>query len=247
MDEAQDLKTTDWKNTDKRFVAFFDILGFRDLVMRSTHSEIYKLLTLLSKYRATLNGVENFEGLPESYKNAGIYNVSFSDSIVIFSKGDSLENFEIFTLMTGWFFANAIAMKIPIKGALATGEISLNKSNQIYFGQPIIDAYLLEEELNYMGIVAHNSIDNYIEKIPDDNYFKNGYKEILTPLKCGNISHLNYNWFRDFENVMGVDNKNEFLKSKIKEFNKQISGSPRRYIDNTIKVIDEIYPLHKIQ
>ena len=37
---AKKEKRTNWIPTDKRFVAFFDILGFKDLVMRTSHSEI---------------------------------------------------------------------------------------------------------------------------------------------------------------------------------------------------------------
>ncbi len=139
-------KTVNWLPTDNRFVAFIDILGFKDLVMRNTHSHIYELLSEISKLR---NKIDNWINKGEDrYLNAELYTVSFSDSIVIFSKSDSIEDFDLFTYGVKWLFAKAIEKSIPMKGALAHGEISLNKSSQIYFGQPIIDAYLLEEEEN---------------------------------------------------------------------------------------------------
>ena len=37
-------KESAWKTTCNRFVAFIDIMGFRDLVYRNNHDEVYKML-----------------------------------------------------------------------------------------------------------------------------------------------------------------------------------------------------------
>ncbi len=180
-----------WSTTDNRFVCFFDIMGFKDMVMRNTHNEIYELLIELSKHRATL---ENAKGLPEQYDSDSLKTVSFSDSIVIFSKNDSLECFEIMTNAVSWLFSKAIEQGIPMKGAIALGEMSVNISRQIFFGQPLIDAYLLEEDVGYYGIVIHDTVEKYLNNantklIPNDIYI-----DCITPLKSGNINHINLNW-----------------------------------------------------
>lgn len=46
---AKEGSKTKWEIKDTRFVAFLDILGFKDLVYRKTHDEIYTLLTTISK------------------------------------------------------------------------------------------------------------------------------------------------------------------------------------------------------
>tara|TARA_R110002033_G_scaffold37974_1_gene77168 strand:+ start:18106 stop:18738 length:633 start_codon:yes stop_codon:yes gene_type:complete len=187
---------TNWKPTDDRFVAFLDILGFKDLVMRKSHEEIYKSLNEISKSKKL---IEKAALELDIVGDAEVYVVSFSDSIVIFSKNDSLENFRYFLLATRWLFTGAFNKQIPIKGAMAHGEISLNKTEQIYFGQPIIDAYLMEEDVNYMGVVAHNSIDEYFANIKnqeDKNRFEKMLIEEKTPLKCGLLTHTNLNWFK---------------------------------------------------
>ena len=216
-----------------------DILGFKDLVMRSNHKEIYGLLSEISELREQIDNVEDDIKNPR-FGDAEMYTVSFSDSIILFSKSGTLEDFDLFLYTTGWLFASAIEKGVPLKCGLGFGEISLNKSQQIYFGQPIIDAYLLEEEVNYFGIVAHNTIEKYyndnLSKIKD---FSHVFKEIETPLKCGNISHLNLDWFRLLKEDNG-SNKAE-LKDYINKFKNNISGSPRRYIDNTIKVIEKLH------
>lgn len=226
-------KTTNWLPTDKRFVAFIDILGFKDLVMRNNHLYIYELLTEISKLR---NLIDNWKDtLDGRYSNSELYTVSFSDSIVIFSKSDTVADFDLFTFGIKWLFSGAIEKSIPLKGAIAYGEISLNKSNQIYFGQPIIDAYLLEEEVNYFGIVAHNSVEKYYYNNKEESVSGLILSEINTPLKCGSINHLNLLWFKDLETT-----DFDSLKEKLKKFKHNISGSPRRYIDNTLHIINTI-------
>jgi len=178
---------TNWKPTDNRFVAFLDILGFKDLVMRKSHEDIYQTLNQLSKSKKLIEKATQLDSISKNLSDVEVYVVSFSDSIVIFSKNDSLENFNYFLLATRWFFTGAFSKQIPIKGAMAHGEISLNKKEQIYFGQPIIDAYLMEEDVNYMGVVAHNSIDEYVSNIKDKktlNRIEGILFEAKTPLKC---------------------------------------------------------------
>ena len=239
MNAKKPIKTQ-WKPTDNRFVCFLDILGFKDMVMRSSHEEIYELLNRISADRNKLSTVID-KGLTENPKfDADIYTVSFSDSIVIFSKNDDLVNFKLFIASVNWLFARAIINDIPLKGAVAHGQISLNKTNQIYFGQPIIDAYLLEEEVNYFGVVAHNSIDKYmiVNNFDDkDNYFF----ESETPLKSGLITHTNLNWFSKLLKKDGDDStSNDSVIERIVKFKKSTSGSPRKYIDNTVKIYSKI-------
>lgn len=226
-------KNTNWLPTDERFVAFIDILGFKDLVMRSTHSKIYDLLSEISKLRGQ---IDNWKDTNDGrYSNTELYTVSFSDSIVVFSKSGTVEDFDLFIYSVHWLFSEAIKKSIPLKGALAYGEISLNKSNQIYFGQPIIDAYLLEEEVNYFGIVAHNSIEKFYSKHRVESKMQSILTEFKTPLKCGQISHLNLLWFSTHP-----ENK-KLLVDLVKNFQFNVSGSPRRYIDNTINVLNLLF------
>ncbi|MGB3606954.1 hypothetical protein [Psychroserpens sp.] len=230
---------TNWKPTDRRFVAFLDILGFKDLVMRKSHDEIYQILNQISKSKKL---IEEGADLKE-VGDAEVYVVSFSDSIVIFSKNDNIDNFNYFLLATRWLFTGAFNKQIPLKGALAYGEVSLNKTEQIYFGQPIIDAYLMEEDVNYMGVVAHNSIDEYISKLENEKDL-NRIDKILfeekTPLKCGSLTHTNLNWFKIIKQKDTEDFDFQDVKDKINLFKKSSSGPARKYIDNTISVLEKV-------
>lgn len=237
-------KKTIWTPTDKRFVAFLDILGFKDMVMRSSHIDIYAKLDKLSKAKKAIEEATKNYDLDDKVGNGEIYTVSFSDSIVVFSKTDDLDNFKFFLVAVRWIFAKAIENEIPLKGGIAHGEISLNKSEQIYFGQAIIDAYQLEEDVNYFGITAHFSIDKYIADNKDKldmNYINSIVFDCMTPLKSGQIEHKNIDWFVKLDKVMNTEEENiktKEIKKIITDYRMTCSGSPRKYVDNTLQVLN---------
>lgn len=240
-------KKTNWKTTDTRFVAFLDILGFKDSVMRNTHDDIYSKLTSINKLKKTIEKSNYNENLVEYYNDSEVYIVNFSDSIVVFSKNNSVFNFEHFLVTVRFLFGKCIDKGIPIKGGIAYGEVSVNKSEQIYFGQPIIDAYLLEEDVNHFGIAFHNSVDNYIvinkEEIDELKYFNKTVFSTKVPLKYGKINHTCIDWFKILIDSKESDDfelkKNEILQ-KLTHFNTTCSGNPRKYIDNTIGLFKEL-------
>lgn len=252
-------KKTKWIPTDKRFVAFLDLLGFKDKVMRSTHEEIYEELHKISTVSRNLEESTKNDSIQKTFNDADIYIVSFSDSIVLFSKNDNIDNFKFFSLALLALFSKAIKNKIAIKGAVAHGLVSLNKSEQIYFGQPIIDAFLLEEDVNFIGVLCHNSIDKYlksdkfIKSIADKEFINLTYKFAETPLKYGNINH----YFLDYyQYLLNSDQKKEGVDASEKvaniinvfnEFFITVSGNPRRYVDNTIEFVHKINKENKLQ
>jgi hypothetical protein len=250
MEEKQKTK---WKPTDNRFVAFIDILGFKDLVMRSTHKAIYDMLNKISKEKKRLENLNTDIDLLKLIGNGEIYTVSFSDSIVLFSKNDDGENFRLFLVAVRWLFATSIENNIPMKGGIAHGKISLNKSEQIYFGQPIIDAYMIEEEVNYLGITAHNSIDKYIydnSQHLDMKHINELLFECPTPMKSGRIVHTNINWFKQLEifNINAYEHRGiDYYNDIFKKIRLSTSGSPRRYVDNTIEVLNTLNCTNKAQ
>lgn len=245
MGEKDSIRKTNWKIKDNRFVAFFDLLGFKDKVMRHSHEIIYNELNELSEYRKLFETASQKTPFKELFKDADIHIVSFSDSIIIFSKNDSTANFELFTMSIMEIFIYAIKNKMAMKGGVSHGMVSMNKSKQIYFGQPIIDAYLVEEDVDFLGIVCHNSIDKYIKKNERIELFliDGLYKFHKTPLKCGAINHFFIDYYCFLTRDKIAIDKNDRVKlitAVLNEFYETVSCNPRRYIDNTIKFIEDL-------
>lgn len=226
-----------WTPTDNRFVAFIDILGFKDMIMRSNHKEIYDKLDSISKTS------RNVQGPPGSDTDSSfIHVVNFSDSIVVFSKSNSINDFMFFITSITIIVREIVENGMLLKCGLAYGLTSVNKENRIFFGQSIIDAYMVEEDINYIGIVSHSTIDRFFHENREDILEQYGkgkllgllYRQMKTPLKSGKIMHTNLMWF---EQLLDDDITPEEWIKHLESLYTTVSGSPRRYIDNTIEVI----------
>lgn len=188
-------------------------------------------MSRLSDAKEILHKVLN-DSLEEKNKNV-LFTTTFSDSIVIFSKDNSDDSEIAMMIAMSYMFERAMSNGIPLKGALSFGRMSVDKEKQIFFGQPLIDAYLLQEDLFYYGITIHNSAEQKLSRLSDKQYFK----DLSTPLKSGNIFHYNLNWF-SYLTPESIFNKKleQAFNRLIKKHRRLTSGRPRKYLDNTIQV-----------
>ena len=126
----------------------------------------------------------------------------------------------------------ALRKEIPLKGAIAYGDIVVNDDLNLFCGQPIIDAYLLEEDLQYMGVVFHHTFEDGFYKLSDTQYKRvsNWVKEIKTPFKYGKRTHLNLDY-----RISGL--KTYDLKKHVETQRFYSSGDARKYVDNTLDVL----------
>lgn len=154
IETTKNTDLEEWKTTDNRFVAFFDILGFKDKVMRKGHEDIFKELKQISDLKKLIENAQlsYFKDIPVKIKC-----ISFSDSIAIFSKDASTDSFKHFLITVRAFMGNSIKYKIMLKGGIAHGKISVDHERQIYFGQPIIDAFHIEYSAPYYTTVPLQS------------------------------------------------------------------------------------------
>lgn len=237
---STDTRKQSWQKTGKRFITFLDIMGFKDLVMRTPHAEVYNKLNYLSGIRTLLDQLNG--ELDGYYLDSEIMTISFSDSIILISKTDTRACFDLITFASGLLFFNAIEKNIPLKGAISYGELSVNRSKQIYFGQPLIDSYILHDELKYYGIVAHHSIEKYINDNHGNLITEELYLECSTPFKSGTITHKNINWLSHHVGPASSDESeiDSIFRERMKNLKTGVSGEPRIYVDNTIKVFENV-------
>lgn len=242
MATKKSVSDKSWVTTANRFVVYLDILGFKDFVSRNSHADVYEMMTKLSNTKETINDVLSGD-LEEKYRNKNLYTTSFSDSVILFSKDDSTASLDIITGCASFLIAEAMRNSIPMKGAIAHGLISVNKAHQIYFGQPLIDAYLLQEEVKYYGIISHNSIDKYLKENGDKiEKLEEDFMEVPTPLKYGKISHTNVCWFDALiTHDESIAEMKIYFEEIIDNLKSITSGEPRVYIDNTMEVFNKMY------
>lgn len=238
-DKEEQIAEDHWEVSHNRYIGFIDIMGFKDWVARSSPKDVYDVMLKIRKaidstysvfgYRT----VESEDGDDEkdTYED-NIRIVNFSDSIIIFTKdgdADCLENLiQTTSVLTDSLFENGV----PFKGAIAYGHMTLDFYNSIFFGQPLIDAYQLQEELNFYGIAIHASAE-FRHDIEDDE----SILQYNCPFKAGSGSHLTVvpgiSINSDFD-----DTKFQIVKENVINLRSRTSGALRKYIDNTLKYLD---------
>lgn len=218
---------TEWKVKDLRYVAYLDILGFKDYVMRNSIHAVYSRLKALNALRP-----EEQDPDYESETSKRIKFTIFSDSVFIFSKDDDFVSLRHFLTYVKRVMRMALRKEIPLKGAIAYGNMAVDVKNNLFCGQPIVDAYLLEEDLQYMGVVFHHTYEEAYFKLSDTQIKKvsNWIKEVSTPFRYGKRTHLNLDY-----RIAGSTTYE--LKERIENQRFYSSGDARKYIDNTLEMI----------
>lgn len=209
--------------TKDRFVAFLDIMGFKDRVARNAHEDVLKELEIFQS---------NISQYVSYHRDADIQIALFSDSILIYSQDNTLSSLLALADITSHIMMYAIQQEkpIPLKGAIAAGRMTCNQIKQLYFGQALIDAYLLEENVKYYGVLVHHSAEKYLK----NNNFSE-FRDIKAPLKSGEISHYELRWY---DTVISPNNEEQKrVQDCLANLRLTVSDEPRKYIDNTQKVI----------
>jgi len=231
---------SNWEIHDNRFVVFLDIMGFKDLISKNPPHNVYDIMLKLNHLRKPIDEFYSFEFIKNLNlsPNLGLKNVMFSDSILISSINDSIDAAMNLLLFCNTFMAHCMKYTIPIKGAIAHGQFTFDSENSIYFGQPLIDAYQLEEDLKLYGIVLHHSFESKIFSFNKDHPFYNDIDHFIikykTPLQNKNINHYNLNWIdRAISEYSLEENEVSSLEEWSNKFYKTVSNQPRMYVDNT--------------
>lgn len=231
---------TDWVDTTERYIAFVDIMGFSNYVYRNTHNQVKKRMSLLQKIigktEIELHEIsKTFNKIPNPIKV-----VIFSDSILLITKDNSKNSLEYILFACQLLLAESFENKIPMKGAVSYGTITADFEKSLFFGKGLIDAYTLQEQLFIYGIVIDEKVE---KKIKPYNHLIKGYSvKAKTAMKSGSITHFTINWMIQadkFEN--NIESNRDKAISIMESFYDDMSGYPRKYIDNTIECIQKIY------
>lgn len=200
--------------TCSRFVLFLDIMGFKNRVSKQEHK---KVLRDLQKFQSEIQKCISY------YKAINIQIAQFSDSIVLFSPNTYKASLSVLSEVASSIMRIAMRSNIPLKGALAKGKVTCDIPKQLFFGQALIDAYLLEENVKYYGILVHHTAEVDVKGCHDY------YRDVNAFLKSGRIRHYELNWY----------DKREEMDKLLNRLRESVSDEPRKYVDNTLSIINE--------
>ena len=215
-----------WDDAAERLVLYADIMGFKSRVMDNSHEA---LRDDISRFRSA------WESRMKPFLKADhLRYVQFSDSILIVVNGVDEKMFNLITKAAFCLMHTAISNRFPIKGVISQGTFTYDKTRELYFGRPLVDAALLHDEIKYYGIVVHNSAEATIKAKKDG---ENRYCKSEIPLDKGKTSHYHLAW-----NLVNQKYKPEDITKTcnlwLDVIEEQVSGRPRVYIDNTRAVFE---------
>ncbi len=130
----------------KRWVAYFDRLGFGDYTRKSN---------LISVFHDTCVYLETARR--ESHFNQHAEFAWFSDTIIIYSSDDSKNSFRTVAQFSRFFFDELTIAGIPSRGAVTFGDFYGDKANSLFLGKALVEACEYGEKFNWLGFVLHPS------------------------------------------------------------------------------------------
>ena len=227
---------------ERRAVAFFDVLGWKEAVERSEHDarQRHKLLNAVWALAArTKNYVED-----ETKEYPSQDEVSqFSDSIIIsFPYHDARDLMRLLRIVTE-FQTSMLQEGLPLRGGVTVG--SLYHSGAIAFGPAMNRAYDLENTIAKVPrVIIDRSLDDDVEAVApmfpkhwmfvvrgDDGYYETDYlaRFALSPFLTSLIDRKVANWLVEHADYPRVLQKYTWLHARWEAAKLNVLGaSPNR-------------------
>ena len=145
----------------KRFVAFFDILGFGSWVENVGSMEVFTyvqgFLNLMA--RSSLPGSVIHPNMSVDVPSSDLGYVMFLDSIVFYSRDDCYECLKTMLAICGEFMNSVICgPSRMVRGAIAYGDFFVDPEVDAYVGQALIEAYRLEGQQDWLALSLDASL-----------------------------------------------------------------------------------------
>jgi hypothetical protein len=190
-----------------RAVAFLDILGFRKLVESKSTEELGALFSnVIGRALPAMNrpfGEPHDEPtlFPQRPPNESwCISHSFSDSIILISHDESEASALALLIYALRVTQMLIASKLPVRGAIAFGDMYVDMAKALFLGKALTQAYALEQSQHWIGVAIDPSVSERFPNLLESDVPLAGLRKCLfpryeVPMKTGPIRQLHtLNW-----------------------------------------------------
>lgn len=184
------------------FIAFFDVLGFKEIINNNDLNEMKRLFGHLLRESQTALSSEKFIQLNHStivpdLKNQKVNCLHISDSIVFWTNGQAEEDFNEIVSVCHSFYWRSLQTTFPLRGCLTYGEIDFNPNtiktidginfyNYSLIGKGLVNAYIKAESIEYAGCLLDNlAIERVEDKTINDLIYDQKICMYKAPFKTG--------------------------------------------------------------
>lgn len=172
-----------------RWFAYLDLLGFTDLVNTKSIKDV------LPVYSEALHRMRTACKLGR--EQAGLINSWFSDTFIIYSGSDSLEDFEHVESAARIFFQLLIMKNIPVRGCISHGKLYSQSKRNIFVGPALIEAHTYGEALDWVGFCLAPTVEEKLkDKLPVEQrpfYRKIADRKVLRKAKVDHLYAFAFN------------------------------------------------------
>lgn len=153
----------------RRWVAYFDLLGTRQLIHSNDHVRVFGVYA---------KAIE--QATKRSAAQARIHQAWFSDTFLTYSESDSGSDFVAMDMVARWFVYFLILDEIPVRGAIACGDFYADRNNHLYFGEALIEAYDYGEAQDWIGFILCPSAVAQLDEVrlPAGERLNYAYSEV---------------------------------------------------------------------
>lgn len=144
---------------DSRFVAHLDILGMSSIVERDADAA-WSMLSDLATVRDTAKAsvLEFVDTGTVIAISDVISSVTFSDTILLFTKGGTDSELRCLLVLISEIFHKALCRCVPVRVGISFGTFYFNLEKSMYAGPALIDAYRIGESAQWLGIALSDSV-----------------------------------------------------------------------------------------
>jgi hypothetical protein len=240
------------------FIAFFDILGFKEIVNNNNLAALKRQFENLLRDSQTALSSETYIQLDDStivpdLKNQKVNCLHISDSIVFWTNSDSEEDFNDLVSVCYSFYWRTLKTTFPLRGCLTYGQIDFNPTtinnienvnfyNYSLIGKGLVDAYIKAESIEFAGCLLDKlAIEKVSDKVINNLIYDQKICMYKVPFKTGNsYEHVfrpikgNHNDVSFRNNANGI--KRLFTSASKTEIDK-MPYSVKNKMNNTIDFI----------
>ena len=191
-----------------RYVAHADMLGMSGLTVRDPKLAWSAVSEMAIARRRRIQSLAYTVNGRELKLTEHVAAITFSDTILLFTKGDDADDLRSILIACSDLFGLLLNRCIPIRIGLAHGLFVFNLDEGIFAGPPLIQAYRMGEEAQWMGAVLAPAVAERVRALDPSFLDGSGNDLVLqwdVPLKSGeNASRWVLAWPRSYRNNFRV-------------------------------------------
>ena len=138
----------------ERWVAHIDLLGASTLVESASWINVFQLYaTAIERFRR------------DGFARNRVRRFTFSDSFVLYTIDDTAYSYRALDSLCRGFVLSLTQSLVPVRGAMAFGNLYADPRSSLYFGEALLDAYGVGETLDWIGFVLCDSAKKRLSEV----------------------------------------------------------------------------------